>query len=80
MHPIMIQEIDRINSIVNDLMYLGKPKAITFEKASIEEIIAYTLSITKQQAESQGVMIEYHNGRAITSIRLRCKSIKTSVY
>ena len=25
--PIMIQEIDRINSIVNDLMYLGKPKA-----------------------------------------------------
>jgi signal transduction histidine kinase len=56
--PIMIQEIDRINSIVNDLMYLGKPKAITFEKASIEEIIAYTLSITKQQAESQGVMVD----------------------
>jgi signal transduction histidine kinase len=56
--PIMIQEIDRINSIVNDLMYLGKPKFITFEKASIEEIIAYTLSITKQQAESQGVMVD----------------------
>jgi signal transduction histidine kinase len=56
--PIMIQEIDRINSIVNDLMYLGKPKVITFDKASIEEIIAYTLSITKQQAESLGVMVD----------------------
>ena len=57
-YPIMIQEIDRINSIVNDLMYLGKPKEIKFEKASIEEIIAYTLSITQQQAEMHGVKIE----------------------
>ncbi|MCM2533955.1 ATP-binding protein [Neobacillus pocheonensis] len=57
-YPIMIQEIDRINSIVNDLMYLGKPKVIEFEKASIEEIIAYTLSITQQQAERQSVTVE----------------------
>jgi signal transduction histidine kinase len=57
-YPIMIQEIDRINSIVNDLMYLGKPRVIYFEKASIEEIIAYTLSITQQQAERQGVTVE----------------------
>ncbi|NWQ40628.1 two-component sensor histidine kinase [Bacillus sp. EB106-08-02-XG196] len=57
-YPIMIQEIDRINSIVNDLMYLGKPREIKFVKANIEEIIAYTLSITQQQAERQGVTIE----------------------
>ena len=57
-YPIMIQEIDRINSIVNDLMYIGKPRVIHFEKASIEEIIAYTLSITQQQAERQGVTVE----------------------
>ncbi|MBT2697320.1 two-component sensor histidine kinase [Bacillus sp. ISL-40] len=57
-YPIMIQEIDRINSIVNDLMYIGKPRVIKFEKASIEEIIAYTLSITQQQAERQGVIVE----------------------
>ncbi|MBT2726701.1 GHKL domain-containing protein [Bacillus sp. ISL-75] len=57
-YPIMIQEIDRINSIVNDLMYIGKPKVIKFEKASMEEVIAYTLSITQQQAERQGVTVE----------------------
>ncbi|WP_413302987.1 ATP-binding protein [Bacillus sp. 1P10SD] len=57
-YPIMIQEIDRINSIVNDLMYIGKPRAVKFEKASIEEIIAYTLSITQQQAEIQGITVE----------------------
>lgn len=57
-YPIMIQEIDRIDSIVNDLMTLGKPKEIKFSKANIEEIIAYTLSITQQQAERQGVSVE----------------------
>jgi signal transduction histidine kinase len=57
-YPIMIQEIDRINYIVNDLMTLGKPKALQFSKASIEEIIAYTLSITQQMSERQGVSIE----------------------
>ncbi|MEH7246601.1 ATP-binding protein, partial [Neobacillus niacini] len=57
-YPIMIEEIDRINSIVNDLMYLGKPKQVSFSKANIEEIIAYTLSITQQQAKQQGVTIE----------------------
>jgi signal transduction histidine kinase len=57
-YPIMIQEIDRINIIVNDLMYLGKPKTIQFDKENIEEIIAYTLSIMKQQARNQGVNVE----------------------
>jgi signal transduction histidine kinase len=57
-YPIMIQEIDRINTIVNDLMYLGKPKEIKFDKANIEELIAYTLSIIQQQAEKQGITIE----------------------
>ncbi|MCQ6281503.1 ATP-binding protein [Bacillus sp. EB600] len=57
-YPIMIQEIDRINSIANDLMYLGKPKSVQFTKVNIEEIIAYTLSITQQQAERQQIIIE----------------------
>ncbi|MDP4170909.1 MAG: histidine kinase dimerization/phospho-acceptor domain-containing protein, partial [Bacillota bacterium] len=57
-YPIMIQEIDRINIIVNDLMYVGKPKALKFKKENIEEIIAYTLSISKHQAEQQGVIVE----------------------
>ncbi|MFP7299178.1 ATP-binding protein [Neobacillus niacini] len=57
-YPIMIQEIDRINSIVNDLMTLGKPKNMKFAMANIEEVIAYTLSITQHQAERQGVTVE----------------------
>ncbi|MGG1396641.1 ATP-binding protein [Bacillus salipaludis] len=57
-YQIMIQEIDRINSIVNDLMYLGKPTVVEFKNSSIEEIIAYTISITQHQAERQSVVVE----------------------
>jgi signal transduction histidine kinase len=57
-YPIMIQEIDRINSIVDDLMYLGKPRVSHFEKADIKHIVDYTLSLTNQQAEENGVTVE----------------------
>jgi len=56
-YPIMIDEISRIDSIVGDLMYIGKPQSMTFEKNKIEEILNYTISIIKQQAEEQDVEI-----------------------
>ena len=57
-YPIMIQEIDRIDIIVNDLMYIGRPRAFQIEQANMKEIICYTLSIMEQQAEAQGVKVE----------------------
>lgn len=56
--PIMIQEINRIDMIVGDLMYIGKPKATQIEKANIKEIIDYTISIMEQQAVAQAVIVE----------------------
>jgi signal transduction histidine kinase len=75
-YPIMIQEIDRINSIVDDLMYLGKPREIVFEKAKINEIINYTLSITKQQAEIQGIRMETMIDEQIPAIDCDEKQLK----
>ncbi|MGJ7911798.1 ATP-binding protein [Neobacillus sp. LXY-1] len=57
-YRIMIQEVDRINSIVNDLMFIGKPKVPQFEKADVQEIIDYTLNVMHQQAEWNNVDIE----------------------
>lgn len=75
-YPIMIQEIDRIDSIVHDLMTLGKPKEIKFSKANIEEIIAYTLSITQQQAERQGVSVETLMAGPLPPIECDSKQLK----
>jgi signal transduction histidine kinase len=75
-YPIMIQEIDRINSIVNDLMYLGKPKETQFEKTRIEEIIAYTLSLTQQQAERQKVIVETFLEGSLPPLECDSKQLK----
>ncbi|WML38390.1 ATP-binding protein [Neobacillus sp. OS1-2] len=75
-YPIMIEEIDRINSIVDDLMYLGKPKGIKFESAHIEEIITYTHSITKHQAERQGIAFETTMADSIPPLECDEKRLK----
>jgi signal transduction histidine kinase len=75
-YPIMIQEIDRINLIVNDLMYIGKPKNINFGKANIEEIIAYTLSITQYQAKNQNVSVETVMAGPLPPIECDSKQLK----
>ncbi|MCH1624267.1 ATP-binding protein [Ferdinandcohnia quinoae] len=49
-YSIMEQEIERINSIVNDLMVIGKPRSTNFQKNNIKDIIAYVISISKQLA------------------------------
>ncbi|AZU60836.1 ATP-binding protein [Neobacillus mesonae] len=57
-YPIIIQEIDRIDIIVNDLMFIGKPKGIHIEQTNMKDIIEYTISIMRQQANAQNIHIE----------------------
>ncbi|RDU36771.1 two-component sensor histidine kinase [Neobacillus piezotolerans] len=47
---IMNQEIDRLTTIVDDLMILGKPKSASFTKIDLKEMIDYGLSIAMQFA------------------------------
>ncbi|MBT2758388.1 GHKL domain-containing protein [Mesobacillus foraminis] len=56
-YPIMLNEIDRINMIVSDLLIIGKPNGSTRNKAEIGNIIHYVVSIIKPQAVRQGVKI-----------------------
>lgn len=57
-YSIMLQEIDRINTIVGDLMILGKPKSHDFQKVNIEEVIDYTLSVARRLAEDSLIEIK----------------------
>ncbi|SEM94402.1 Signal transduction histidine kinase [Mesobacillus persicus] len=56
-YPIMLNEIDRINLIVSDLLILGKPTGATKSYASIEEILSYVVSINEPQASRQSIAI-----------------------
>lgn len=57
-YPIMINEIERINLIVNDLMYLGKPMPFKAQNHDIKEIIQYVVNMLKPFAFANNVSID----------------------
>ncbi|MCM3585503.1 ATP-binding protein [Mesobacillus maritimus] len=57
-YPIMLNEIDRINLIVSDLLVLGKPNGSVKTSVSIAEMINYVVSIIEPQASRQLIKIQ----------------------
>ncbi|MBY0098268.1 ATP-binding protein [Mesobacillus maritimus] len=57
-YPIMLNEIDRINLIVSDLLILGKPTGTSKSNVSIEGILNYVVSVIEPQASRQFITIQ----------------------
>jgi signal transduction histidine kinase len=57
-YEIMENEIERINLIVNDLMYMGKPKSLFMQNNDLKELIQYVLNILRPIANANQVNIE----------------------
>ena len=54
---LLIQEIERINEIVTELLMLAKPQMHPFEEASIKEIIHNTISLMSTEANLNNVTL-----------------------
>lgn len=67
-YPIMLNEIDRINLIVSDLLILGKPNGATKSHTSIENIINYVVSIIEPQAFRQSITIRTEMGTPLPNL------------
>lgn len=57
---IMLQELDRLNIIVNDLMVLGKPQAVKLKPLDLHECITYVVDLFQQEAENKYISIYTH--------------------
>ncbi|WP_270606273.1 MULTISPECIES: ATP-binding protein [Bacillus] len=49
-YDIMLQEIERINGFVSELMLLGKPKPTNYEWCNIQEILLYVVQLMESYA------------------------------
>lgn len=56
-YEIMISELDRINEIVNEFMYLAKPNPIEFKKVKLSTILEHVISLMNTQAILNNVNI-----------------------
>lgn len=56
-YPIMLNEIDRINAIVNDLLILGKPNTAVKTQKNLKDIIDYVISVIDPHAQRKDITI-----------------------
>ena len=54
-HHIVLDEIDRINDIVSELLLLAKPQELAYEKARVESIMSSVFGLLESQSNLYGV-------------------------
>lgn len=64
-YPIMLNEIDRINAIVTDLLILGKPNTALKSSKDLGEIIKYVLNVIQPHALRKDIKIEFDANKSI---------------
>lgn len=57
-YPIMLNEIDRINAIVTDLLILGKPNTALKSPSNLLDIIQYVITIIEPHAQRKEIHIK----------------------
>lgn len=75
-YPIMIQEIDRISTIVDDLMILGRPKSPNIRPHDFNDVINYVTTVTNQLAEIYGIKVEVKHCEDVPLIDCDDKQMK----
>ncbi|WP_242220807.1 ATP-binding protein [Bacillus cereus group sp. BfR-BA-01380] len=75
-YNIMVQEIERMNAIVSELMVLGKPKQRHYVLHNIKDILYYVISIVKQTASQYGITISTMFAKELPSIKCDEKQMK----
>ncbi|MCL7747723.1 ATP-binding protein [Halalkalibacter alkaliphilus] len=73
---IMLSEIERINLIVSELLFLGKPKELSIKKHNLFEIIEMVVTLTKTQAIIYNIDIKLQMETALKKEMVKCDESK----
>ena len=65
---IMLKEIDRIDSIAEELLAIGKPKSVQRQPQDLKKIFTHIMSVMKQQAAACGVELNMDIGKSVPMI------------
>jgi two-component system, sporulation sensor kinase E len=65
---IMLQEINRINELVNEFLLLSKPKNITLEVLHLSHVLREVLPIINNEAILHSVSVRYHSAYKLPQV------------
>jgi signal transduction histidine kinase len=75
-YTIMTNEIERISSLLDDLLVIGKPKGMNFENYDLKEITEYVLKVLESDAKSQDVSFVVKSDEGLPRIDCDAKHLK----
>ena len=76
---LMIEEIDRVNSIITELLLLGKTKAVDLKENNLENILKIIEPILLADALRLGMNLEFNYGN-VPNIQLNEEEIRQLIY
>ncbi|TYR99657.1 two-component sensor histidine kinase [Rossellomorea vietnamensis] len=75
-YSIMINEIERISSLLDDLLVIGKPKGMNFELHDLNEVIDYVLKVMDSDAKNQGIQFIKETDTGLPMLECDAKHLK----
>jgi PAS domain S-box-containing protein len=75
-YSIILDELERINQISSELLALGKPREVQFDKCDINQIFASVMWLLESQANLYNVKIEYHRDNTLDRIECEPNQLK----
>jgi len=67
---IMIQEVDRLNRVISQLLEFARPPAIQKKRASLQSLIQHSLKMIERQASAKGVQVRSNLPSEIREVEL----------
>jgi two-component system sensor histidine kinase HydH len=67
---IMIQEVDRLNRVVSQLLEFARPVSISAQPTSVKDLVANSLKLIQQQARDRQITINTSNSSKIDAVKI----------
>ncbi len=75
-HNIMLDELDRINAIVSELLVLSRPQEMTFAKENVNHVMKDVLTLLESEMNLHGVSVHIHSQNPQLTIDCELNQIK----
>lgn len=67
---IMIQEVDRLNRVVSQLLEFARPISVSRRPTSLKDLVADSIKLIRQQAQDRQITINFRDSAKIDEINL----------
>lgn len=67
---IMIQEVDRLNRVVSQLMEFARPVTVSAKTTSLKSLVADSLKLVERQAQQKQITIDTRNSEDIDLVKI----------